>query len=724
VDARGSGIAGARMTALTIEGQPHAQSDAEGRIQLKLAWPLRSIHDGTEGIRLLFSGQGFANRRHDLAECQPGSVDLGTITLDGGATIRGRVVDTSGQPVTGSRTFTAPAPLGSLDEADEDALAFGGLRPLPADLSGRTDSHGEYVLEGVPVGTIVVCANAPGMLYSHTEPLSVSVGQSILAEDIVLREAGAEQRIEGIVLDPQGAVLSGIRLQLMDSDGTAFLTDARTGVDGSFSFVVSPRRPYAVQATDDRDRWESVLATELEAGDLDVELQFATAVWVRFLARDEQGREVPGTTLRLWDTDQRGIGAATKADETGGLLFRVPAKSFYADVLAPGFVRSRRGPFELRDVPDPLVFLLEEALPVTGTVQSTEGPLAGVEVHLHRELAGAECRRSKDGFYTRVDPRELAAATTDEQGKFALPFDTHGTYRLHAAAPGFAPAETSVTIGGPAASVDVLLSQGGEVWGKVENLGEGAGLVGISSGDSHVYVAAIDDGTYELKNVAPGSHQILLSTCGADCSFEPCDQPVDAWGVNVPEGTRVRFDLAAGDCTLRGRLALSGRGHPGWSWTLMGNRKLFQGTTGSKGRFEAQVESPGRYALTLSSPFRNGHITSYKTDVLLVPGDNEWEFDVPVGSLVLSNLDLPDRVDFGDPNPSAGVGLVASGAGFTWEARIAAAKDGEVEIHGVPAGRIEIRLPGSSAAGARVEEWPVLSELNVLGDRENSYALP
>lgn len=174
-------------------------------------------------IRVRIAGPGFVPKRVD-ATVEPGKVaDLGTITVEAGRSVSGRVLDAGGAPVAGAKVAGGALLTGGGAELyieNESIMAR----------STETDEDGRYVLSGFGSHRIIVLAGKDGAGRSTSVP--VARGPESAVVDLVLQPVGG---IDGkvtrsgqpladtvVIANPIGAISSNF-----------FVV---TGPDGSFAF--------------------------------------------------------------------------------------------------------------------------------------------------------------------------------------------------------------------------------------------------------------------------------------------------------------------------------------------------------------------------------------------------------------------------------------------------------------------------------------------------------
>ncbi|MBK7875396.1 MAG: sigma-70 family RNA polymerase sigma factor [Planctomycetes bacterium] len=132
-----------------------------------------------------------------------GDVARPTIVLDRtGARLAGRVVDAAGLPLAG--VFVLAGEEGALPTR---VLETGLSTRATAPQGARTDERGEYAVDGVPLGTCVVQARAPGTAAARVETVITESGGR--ADLQLVRGA----RVAGRVMDAAGAPIATVEFR-------------------------------------------------------------------------------------------------------------------------------------------------------------------------------------------------------------------------------------------------------------------------------------------------------------------------------------------------------------------------------------------------------------------------------------------------------------------------------------------------------------------------------
>lgn len=232
-------------------------------------------------------------------------------------TVRGRVLSSTGQPVTSALVkFTQIAP--------------GGMR----EVRGYTDSQGEYVIGGIPIGVNSVTAEAAGFITPAAVEATVvqdaGGGQSPNV-DLSLIPGSTEVDVTGIVVDAFSDVpVAGARVQFGDT------RTVNTDAAGLFTLRAVPVGTYSVTVTasgyDDLTRQVDVLP-----GMARVRLAMTPSA-----PQPPDGPfNVQGTVTLIGADDNSGA-VVTAVDTTAGATWATvttPASGEYTMFLPPGEYR-------------------------------------------------------------------------------------------------------------------------------------------------------------------------------------------------------------------------------------------------------------------------------------------------------------------------------------------------------------------------------------------------
>ncbi len=282
------------------------ETDAEGRFDFWGADP-----QGAHGIGIDLGGDRPALRFIDQELTTGESGDLGTIQLEASRTLRGRVVDSKGRPVVGSRVRAGDFPDemhglaairqgGTVLSSDRGGFvlevptwldAWIDLLPIP---STQTDGQGRFELNGVGTSVASLFVDHP----RHGVIISPIWSDLADLEDIAFP---APKRYRGRVVDSTGSavteaeVMFGAALFIRRSpdDNGVVWGDLSSAADGSFEFEVSGSPMVAARRGVDHE-W--LVVSDFDDGG---EITLNSDLDVQFELRDREGSVITGAELHL-----------------------------------------------------------------------------------------------------------------------------------------------------------------------------------------------------------------------------------------------------------------------------------------------------------------------------------------------------------------------------------------------------------------------------------------
>jgi hypothetical protein len=162
-----------------------------------------------------------------------GDQDLGTITVERGRSISGRVLDAQGSPVAGARVAAGLLLTGSGSELHIPDESIGAQ-------DTETDESGRFALSGFGPQVLTVVAGREGV--GRSAPLRIPRGPESVEVDLVLAEVGA---LEG-TLSRNGRPLGDTVMIANPVSAMKSNFFVITGPDGSFAFDLLPVGRYIV----------------------------------------------------------------------------------------------------------------------------------------------------------------------------------------------------------------------------------------------------------------------------------------------------------------------------------------------------------------------------------------------------------------------------------------------------------------------------------------------
>jgi beta-lactamase regulating signal transducer with metallopeptidase domain len=245
------------------------------------------------------------------------------------------------------------------------------------------------------------------------------------------------------------------------------------------------------------------------------------------------------------------------------------------------------------------------------------------------------------------------------------------------------------------------------------------------------------DGQFELLVLPGQSYQVLVASPKTRVVANPGDRDVviriDAETLAEIEKQSTEYDPDADDpdeetaikatasrppaCVVRGRILLGGKPPVGWTCRAINDNHpdLDWRPVSADGRFEIQLPDAGQYSLAII--FRepiSASVQGFDIPIELKPGVNEWSRVIPVGTLVLENLEpLPTLQELSEQEGDVekGYSLYWKGQGFEWTAARYAGPGKVWKLPDAPAGEIRFtsltpenryEMPGDRPAQMRI----------------------
>lgn len=504
------------------------------------------------------------------------SVDLGTIFLDPGVHLEGRVTDPTGAPLEAARVAVQlqEGPLAGVLDA-------GVVEPRMA----VTDAEGRFEIPDLaPQQRLELRVSKNGYAAKTVEGLRAPAEEPV---EIVLQPGG---RVEGVVVDADGAPVRDARVSVGElmrlSMGRKLVRPhhpsglASTGEDGRFVVSDLPTGELALGATKKGYLPSQIHQLEIEPGavpeDVRVVLERGATVTGRVLGPD--GAPLPRASVRHVGS----LSLDGRAQTDGDGRFRLEAVP-----LGPGSLEADHESFSrvVRDVevePGEQVvdFQLERGRSLSGRVVDENGaPIPEAEVGLRGE---------GDSWIEATDPG----------GGFRFQGLEPGSYRLRADAPGKAETELPrpvVISQTDVSGVEIRLTSGVVLQGRV------SGLDPDALAQTHVAALRADessqvstrpswDGSFRFEDVEPGDWRVLAMAGEGRIVTEE---------VTVgPAGAEVELVFDEG-LVVTGRILRNGEPVTGATVGLQGQQgsSLGMTTTDARGAFRLEGLEPGPHEM-------------------------------------------------------------------------------------------------------------------------------
>lgn len=599
------------FTVMVLEGS----SDARG------AFEIANVSAGTFLLRATREGFAAFSKEGVEIAAGPGPTDFGTITLERGVSIEGRVTDSKGRPVEGAEVTATPS-------ISLDALGTSGVtsqQPV------ETGADGSFRIGALKRG------ERYDLFIRHTGHVPTTApGVEAPAEDvkIVLQTA---RTLSGRVVGPEREPVPGAEIAATEETKASF--------DGA-GYEFTSTRPLAV--TDAEGRF---VIADLEAGILNLVVsarQYRTRRLEGFRMPDEdvedleivldrgarlEGRVVDGegepvARARLEARLQGGEGgsgpdsqpAAVSGADGSYVLEGLETAQYRIVVESP--THGRTDAFAaISPGTNRLDIVFERGVEVTGrAVDESGAPVAGAAVILSALPSGR-------GFDT----------VSAEDGSFRFPAVRDGLFRLTGQARGFskaaAPGEIQIA-GQPLRGLELRFTRGVTLTGRLLGLSpaelRSAWVQAYSARSEEGFRSSGQgtveaDGRYSLSGLTPGEWDVI-ATAGSGRTAQGTLQL--AAGVRNPV---LDIEFPRG-FTLTGRVLLDGAP---WSGVQVIANQVDDDESGSgmamtayDGRFTIPSLPPGQYSLVVTSFGGLGY-----NQAVEITGDRDVTIDVATGRL-------------------------------------------------------------------------------------------
>ncbi len=410
-------IPDARVLVRRDEVATQRQTDATGMAHFPLG-------PGTYTVTVMATG--FVGEERDAVEIEDGAEEL-RFELDTGVSFRGRLLDPAGSPVADADLVVVEGGLVG------DCASYSGDPDVLARV--RTDEAGHFAVGGVPLyGCVTVVAALEGYA---TERVSVKPDLEQRLDDLVIVSLRPGAVVEGTVLAPNGAPVSGARVYVVPAEVPELHAYPRSyafGADGIIwraeSGVTDERGHFRVTRLR-RDVSYVALGEADGLGDSEPSVPFTLP------KGEHEGdigillRKLGVLVLHVLDADGKPP-ARVRLEVSGRYQATPPAIDglYRFEGLQPGLTRVRveeedhlqwfARPTVLPGEEVRLDAQLDRGASMAGVLRGPDGePVADMRVAVEIELSD-----SATGYYTRYSRDDR----TDQEGRFSITALPPGAY--------------------------------------------------------------------------------------------------------------------------------------------------------------------------------------------------------------------------------------------------------------------------------------------------------
>lgn len=551
-----------------------------------------------------------------------------SVWAEDGPEVSGRVIDGSGQPVSGALVMLAPP--GS----------NGGLEELPPAAAAwvSTAGNGSFRLAPPEPGTYHLDITARGFAPQRRPALTLAAGSKDLALGAVA--LAPEAVLEGRVLDLGRRPITGAKVYLYrrgwvpsrippeapKDASTPLLKDPSAITDREGRFIVHglvPGEAFEVSIWARGFAHASVESQRVPA-EAPLEVVLRGQATVRGKVVDAEGKPVAGVRV---DALANGLAERGMTDEQGAFRFGAGPGEIELRTVREG---TSAAPLRLRlapgEVSEPLTMVLHTLAPAPAPA-APEGPIQEIS-GLVMDAKGSPVAGAYIQAY-RKDGKGWGTTTTDAVGGFSLVGLPQGSYRISAGTSGFLDSRIEhLPVGDrPVSGLRFVLDRGATVTGRILGLPPELlpGMRVWVNPDWANQSALDSEGRFRIAAVEPRP--------GAGSSFLVLDlqhrQRLN-WALTIlPGETEVLADLDLSRAVrVTGRLRREGKPVSGWVEVGRLGREedpwKSSASASDDGRFELLGLEPGAYWLTVRG-LGGDHLLSRQLEVM---GDLDLVLDI------------------------------------------------------------------------------------------------
>ena len=660
-----------------------AVSDADG------VFTLTGLPSGEAALAVAATGRASASRAPVEIPEGGGTVELDDVVLEPEARLEGRVVGPDGEGIANAgvglfqpRSQRLPEEMQAVRALDE---------PLSTDADGAFRAR--RLQADVPVHVLV---SAEG--YRQSQPVDLVPP---LEEPVTIR-LDPETSAAGVVVDPAGRPVAGVRVEATTRSGQATQTSSGPGTDEEGRFSIRSIAPGSVsfEASGRGYVTREPVIVEIAPGTSPDSIRIEVVEGGRVVGRVVGPGGGPVEDARVvasWH-DSSGFGMEGNQVEVaadGSFEVReLPERTVSLLAEAPGYVVARRDVDVVAGSVPSVELVLQRGLEVSGQVVDASGrPLAAAQVTLTAAAftapSGARERR----------PTRPIEGQTDADGRFRLSGAPPGDFEL-VVRPGGSRQVVREAVSVADRSVSgilVRIPEAGRISGRI--LGAEADEISrieVTAFSEHgrVFGRVSPDGSYEIAGLLPGRWQ-LVGQAGVGGARANGQVVIEAGDEEVRDLT---FDEGL---TVEGRVLIDGVPRVGLAVRVIGRGErttVGLARTGDGGRFEVSAVAPGPAAVLVLDEM--DQVIAHRA------------IEVPVGGPLVLDLALHSvsgkLVTTGDAGGTGGIRVALVGAGEPGGPPVPMAyrfvpsrPDGSFTFDGVGDGRWRVSDPGRSVRPGR-----------------------
>lgn len=417
--------------------------------------------------------------------------ETGTVALEQGAIVQGRVIDEATQGGVGEATvFLA-------DSSQSHAMLATPGRERG--ISAHTDANGNFRFVNAPhQGLINLSVEASG--YATNNLVNQQVKPDVTNEFSIALAPG--QPIGGVVVDATGAPIAGASITATAiSAKTPQTASAASDADGRFQFESLRSGPYSLVTTS--SQFAETKTPMVTTGDLDVKVVLSQKAFVKLRVLAANGSPIKSFRVslkRYFANNPLGIGNVMEFQDRDvtprdysdnwALVKGVPSGEFRFQVTDRDHAKTLSEPFTVVEGGDPTEVVMTMTLGaiIQGTVVDDAGkPVARAKVTTDLNAGIAADTALFDMFRSMMPEKHSVMQTeTDAQGRFRLTKLAYADYMVRVSHPDFCEAK----------AIDIKLENEGQI--------HDAGVIALARG-------TLVEGMTTIAGEAAGQIKVTLS---------------------------------------------------------------------------------------------------------------------------------------------------------------------------------------------------------------------
>ena len=483
---------GMMMTGGESDRQGEAETDAEGRFVVADLLP-------GQPVAVAVYKAGFGSEL--VAGLEPPTEEPLAIVLRPSGRLKGRVVDTLGDPIEGARINAHPDFQAMMSTG---RMRMRGQRQRPT--WAVADADGAFLIEDVEPGILQISVDADSYRRQERTGVELAAGAELELEFVL--EVGA--LVEGTVTTTDGEPIAEAWINVSEQHDGFFprvgpAAAGQSGADGRYRVTGAPTGPSTVTVSTQSGR-QTKKNVEIRPGTnvVDLELERGFEISGQVVAAD--GSPVGGANLSVEQIMQSGgmvqFSSGTPRSVTGAdgtfSLSGVTAGRYKVSASREGYAQASTEPFEVSDDVSGLLLRMGQGATVRGRV------------------LGLDFDELGSTTLFAFGPGGMRQGRVDFAGEYAIDGLAAGQWQVQAqvgASGRSAMVQIEIAEGESEVVKDVEFGAGFTLTGIVHDVGQplaGAQVSASGSSGSSGSIATGADGRFRIEGLEAGSYQVMV----------------------------------------------------------------------------------------------------------------------------------------------------------------------------------------------------------------------